>query len=379
MKGLVDSTLREGEQTPGVLFSLAEKIKIATLSSQVGIEEIEIGIASPRDTGLPALIQACRQKTASRLALWCRCVSEDIIHAAKLDPDVLSLSIPASDMHLTEKMQRNRKWAVDTLKRSIQLARTMGFTMVSVGLEDATRADENFLKKLTTTAHWAGATRVRLADTVGIASPTEITRLVTLLKKSCPVEIGIHAHNDFGMATANSIAALEAGADWADATVLGLGERAGNSRLEEMVGYLSLQAGTRSYKTIDLRALCNVVADAAAQKIDAGHPVVGDSIFTCETGLHLQGLHRNPATYEPYDPKLVGATRKLQLGSKVGTRAVKDRLSSLGYELTEEKTGKIVSLIHKQAKHEQRPLSDAEISSLAQEVCPLILSQIQGA
>ncbi len=367
MKGIIDSTLREGEQTPGVTFSLEEKIKIATLSSQVGIEEIEIGIAAAHDTELQTLMQACRKNTTSRLALWCRCVAEDIRLAAQLGPNVLSLSIPASDMHLTDKIHQNRSWALDTLERSVRLAHELGITTVSVGLEDATRADENFLDTLISTAAQTGAARVRLADTVGIASPGEITRLITRIKRSCPIEIGIHAHNDFGMATANSIAALEAGADWADATVLGLGERAGNSRLEEMAGYLSLQSGARSYKTIHLRALCAIVANAAAQKIAPSHPIIGEAIFTCETGLHLQGLHRNPSTYEPYAPEQVGATRKLQLGSKVGTRAVKDRLNSLGYNFTKEKTGQITSLIRQQAIQKQRPLTDGEIRRLAQE------------
>lgn len=371
MKGLIDSTLREGRQTPGIIFSLEDKIQIATLLSQVGIEEIEIGIATVNDAELHTLMQACRKNTASRLALWCRCVAADIRYAAKLNPDVLSLSIPASDMHLTDKIQQNRSWAVDTLEQSVRLARTLGVNSISVGLEDATRADENFLETLISTASRAGAARIRLADTVGIASPGKITKLIAITKRYCPIEIGIHAHNDFGMATANSIAALEAGADWADVTVLGLGERAGNSRMEEMVGYLSLQSGARSYKTIHLRALCTAVANAAALKIATNHPVVGDAIFTCETGLHLQGLHRNPSTYEPYAPELVGATRKLQLGSKIGIRAVKDRLSSLGYNLAEKRTEQITSLIRQQAIQKQRPLRDEEICMLAQEAAGL--------
>ena len=367
MKGLIDSTLREGEQTPGVIFSLEEKIQIATLSSQVGIEEIEIGIATTHNPELHALMQACRQNTTSRLALWCRCIAEDIHHAAKLSPDVLSLSIPASDIHLMDKLQQNRSWAINTLQQSIDLARSLGINTISVGLEDATRADESFLATLICTASRAGAARIRLADTVGIASPAQIHTLISRSKNFQPIELGIHAHNDFGMATANSIAALEAGADWADATVLGLGERAGNSRLEEMAGYLTLQAQTRSYKTTHLRTLCTTVANAAKQTITANHPIVGEAIFTCETGLHLQGLEQNPSTYEPYAPEQVGAVRKLQLGSKVGTRAVKDRLSSFGFTLTDDKTGHIASLIRQRALEKQRHLNDEEIYTLAQE------------
>ena len=233
-----------------------------------------------------------------------------------------------------------------------------------MGLEDATRADEDFLEQLIHTAAQAGAVRVRLADTVGIASPAAITGLIHRIARKSSLEIGIHAHNDFGMATANGIAALEAGADWADATVLGIGERAGNSRLEEIAGYLALRGDRRPYKTEHLRPLCLTVAHAAARQIPGSHPLVGEEIFTCETGLHLQGLTRNPATYEPYDPERVGGQRRLLLGRKSGKRAIQDRLHALGCALPEERLEQVVNLIRHQAGSKRRPLNDEEISTI---------------
>jgi len=365
MKGLIDSTLREGEQAPGVIFPLAVKIKIARLLAKVGIEEIELGIATPYNQELPLIMRILRRKiNSSRLALWCRCVAADIDCAAALTPDVLSLSIPASDLHICEKLGRNRGWATDTLAKAVQHSLAKGIRTVSVGLEDATRADEDFLVQLIQTAEQAGAARVRLADTVGIASPAAITGLIRRIGKITSLEIGMHAHNDFGMATANGIAALEAGADWTDATVLGIGERAGNSRLEEVAGYLALRGDRRPYKTEHLRPLCITVAHAAARQIAGSHPLVGEEIFTCETGLHLQGLTRNPATYEPYEPEKVGGRRRLLLGSKSGKRAIQDRLQALGCGLPEDKLEHIVHLVRHQANRKRRPLNDEEIQTI---------------
>ncbi|MCB2183932.1 MAG: hypothetical protein KQH63_18035 [Desulfobulbaceae bacterium] len=364
MKGLIDSTLREGEQTPGVFFSLPDKIKIATLLSKVGIEEIELGIATPYNTDLPQLIKSCRSLPAPpRLALWCRCTAPDIMHAAALGPDVLSLSIPASDLHIIQKLERSRTWAANTLSESVRLAISLGIKNISVGLEDATRSDSSFLTKLIKTAENAGARRIRLADTVGIASPSTTSRLISEAKSSCSLEIGIHSHNDFGMATANSIAALEAGAHWADATVLGIGERAGNSRLEEMAGFLSLNH-KRPYKIEHLRALCHTAAQAANHPIADNHPLVGDAIFTCETGLHLQGLFKNPATYEPYAPELVGGSRKLLIGAKTGKKALIEHIKAMGRSLPEEKTKQAISIVRSLALKNKRALNDEEILAI---------------
>lgn len=365
MKGLIDSTLREGEQAPGVFFPLAVKIRIARLLAKVGIEEIELGIATPYDEELPVLMRILRRMVrTSRLALWSRCVAGDIEWAARLAPDVLSLSIPASDLHIYEKLGRSRSWVVDTMAASVRQGLGLGIAAVSVGLEDATRADEDFLVQLITTAAQAGAARVRLADTVGIAGPTAISSLIRRVTKQSPVEIGIHAHNDFGMATANGIAALEAGADWADATILGMGERAGNSRLEEMAGYLALRGERRPYRTEHLRALCLTVAHATGRPIPGHHPLVGEEIFTCETGLHLQGLVRNPATYEPYDPEKVGGKRRLLLGRKSGKRAVQDKLHALGCPVPAEKLEQVAVRVRNEAGRKKRALSDEEIREL---------------
>lgn len=334
---LIDSTLREGEQTPGVFFSDKEKQGIIDGLCRVGLGEIELGAAAPLNTSLPRLVREARKRTAGscRLSLWCRCKAEDIAFAAACSPDLLALSIPVSDAHIRERLGKDRAWIHRTLAASIQHALAAGIPAVSVGMEDASRADRDFLCATAKIAEQHGAVRIRLADTVGICSPARMTSLVRTLKAAVSLPLAVHCHNDFGMATANSIAALEAGADSLDATVLGLGERAGNCRLEEVVGYLALVLGEKRYHPEFLPDLCRRVAETAGRDIAANHPLVGSAIFTCESGLHQHGLTVNPNMYEPYAPERVGGTRRLCFGGKTGARAVQMQLHKAGLRLDE--------------------------------------------
>lgn len=193
-----------------------------------------------------------------------------------------------------------------------------------MGFEDATRACQDFLIRLAKLAVRSGASRIRIADTVGIASPMRIEKIVrALLAAVSECEVAVHAHNDFGMASANAITALECGAQWADGTILGLGERTGCARLEELMGYLQLARGYRCFDISKLKELAIDVARYAGREISATHPLLGEDIFACETGLHLNGLIINPETYEPFSPESVGVGRKLIFGSKIGRRALK--------------------------------------------------------
>jgi homocitrate synthase NifV len=342
---IIDSTLREGEQAPGVRFSPATKLAIIAGLQRVAVDEIELGAASPLHEQLPELFREARKLVGNtcRLALWCRCLQEDIAFAAGCQPDVLSLSIPVSDSHIKERLSKNRAWVLHRLAWAVTQALASGIPQVSLGLEDASRADPAFVIKAAQTAARHGAMRIRLADTVGICSPGSISALVQTVRKSVRIQVAVHCHNDFGMATANSIAAAEAGADCLDAAALGLGERTGCCRLEEVVGYAALALKQQQYQTEHLPALCRCVAEAAGRSIPASHPLVGADIFTCESGLHQHGLAVNPATYEPYPPERVGGRRKLRFGGKTGFRAVTLHLEKHGLRLEEDKIRAIVS------------------------------------
>ena len=345
--GIIDSTLREGEQTPGITFSDIDRRSIIRHLHRVGIDEIELGVASPIHNHLRQLVYDARKITRDtcRLGLWSRCRTEDIVFAASCRPDVLSISIPVSDLHIEKRLHKDRAWVKRTLAESIQLAFSLEISYISVGLEDSSRADPEFLKQVVRVAIQNGAQRVRLADTVGTCTPGRMQQLVELLKNTRTCEIGVHCHNDFGMATANSITAVEAGAKWLDATVLGLGERAGNCRLEEVVGFMALILNNHKYKPHRLQELCRYVAEVAGIPIAGNHPVVGEHIFTCETGLHQHGLAVNPETYEPYAPGRVGKVRKLRFGPKTGLRAISLQLIKKGLHLDDIQIRSLAGLI----------------------------------
>ena len=366
MKGLIDSTLREGEQTVGVSFALAAKQAIVAGLLKIGIEEIELGIVNPADHELSELMRYARQVAGyTRLSLWCRCNDADIDHAAGLAPDVLSLSIPASDLHIAKKLQKSKAWVLARVASAIRRALAHGIGFVSLGLEDATRADADFLSALLKTAQANGAARIRLADTVGISTPSEMASLVKKCRDLAPrLQIGVHTHNDFGMATANGLAAIEAGADWADVTILGLGERAGNARLEEVAGFCALRRG-RGYDTRAIAELSQRVARFVNLAIPANRPIVGANIFACETGLHLQGLLTAPESYEPYDPGRVGAERRLLFGHKIGRGAIRNWLIAQGKSTAPERLAEMAQGIRRQAIQLGRPIPDDELGAVA--------------
>lgn len=359
---IIDTTLREGEQTPGVAFSLGEKTTILDLLAATGIDEAEIGISSPLVPSLDVLISHCRANHPQlALSLWCRCRREDIDWAGRLQPDILSLSIPVSDLHLRERLGKDRDWARSCVRDAIAAAVAAGMK-VAVGFEDATRAEPSFLREMAMLAERAGACRLRLADTVGIGSPATIAALVRDIRLiTAGIDLGVHTHNDFGMATANAVAALEAGAVWADATVLGLGERAGCARLEELIGYIRLVRGDSRLYPDRLKPVAEFVAARARLDIDPRRPVIGTGIFTCETGLHLQGLQENPATYEPYPPESVGAERRLFFGAKCGRKALRQRLAVIGRYPDSERLDHAITVIRDRSRSLCAPLSDSEL------------------
>lgn len=373
MKGLIDTTLREGEQRVGVYFSDRQRLHIFEKLCRSGVKEIEVGVSAPRNKGLPAHLAACRQiakKMARppRLALWSRCRADDIAFAAELQPDVLSLCVPASDLHLEARMRKSRA-ELRMLLRAVLTASRRIFPYLSIGVEDASRADSHFLVELLQIAADNGADRVRLADTVGVWSPGKVQALIDLAKQAFRGEIGVHCHNDFGMATANTVAALEFGADWADTTVLGIGERAGNARLEEVAAYLQMNAMAkaehRGYDLMTIKKLCLDIAAFTGQPIADSKAIVGSGLFTCESGLHAAAIHQNPATYEPFEPEAVGARRLLLYGAKSGKRALVGKLEALGCYLSTPALDDLVDVIRSKSAAQGRPFADNELEQLA--------------
>ncbi len=323
---LIDTTLREGSQAPVPYLSRCRRRALLTALVRIGVEEVELGhvVAEPSyDPGpLAALLElALDLDPGVRRAVWCRAREDDVAAAAALRPDVVSFALPVSDLHLERRLRRDRSWALAQVAPLVAQARAQGVGYVSIGLEDATRADPGFLDEVVAAAAGAGADRVRLADTVGVASPSEVARLVDRVRRAYPGEVAVHVHDDLGMATAGAVAALETGADWADVSVSGLGERAGVSRLEEVAAWLVVRRGA-GYDLRAAREIAHSLAGWVGRPVPAHAPVVGADVFACESGLHLAGLAADPATYEPYPPELVGARRSWRLGAGSGRAAV---------------------------------------------------------
>jgi homocitrate synthase NifV len=321
---LIDTTLREGAQAPVPYLSAEQKASIVESLAIIGVGEVELGHivaeSSFANQELAELSEVAAE-VGLRRSVWCRARREDIRAAAELEPEVISFALPVSDRHLRGRLGKDRAWALDQLVELTDFARTLGVAYVSVGLEDATRTEVGFLREVCAAADWVGVDRLRVADTVGIAPPGLISSLVGEVAAVYAGEIAVHLHNDFGMATANAIAAIQAGAAWTDVSLLGLGERAGISKLEEVAGWLALQTGA-NYDLLAAREISEQFAEWVGRPIDAHAPVIGPDIFTAESGLHVAGIAADPTTYEPYPPEAVGAVRQLRLGRHSGRAAV---------------------------------------------------------
>ena len=370
MKGIIDSTLREGEQTAHVYFDLTEKLRIIDLLIKVGVDEIELGIAVQNPEIDDLIKQAGKLAGCPKLALWCRCLPKDIEETLALSPDVLALSIPVSDIHIKHKLGQDRRWVMTRTRESIRQARDRSSCYISLGLEDASRAEPDFVEKISCIAVEEGANRIRFADTLGIMDPVSMFRIITRLKTRFSIDIGVHTHNDFGMATANAVAALKAGADFADVTVNGLGERAGNAVLEEVVAFLVKRSSLSQYKLKYLPQIAHYVAQAARIPLSHRSPVVGEDIFTCESGIHIDGIIKNPSNYEPFDPAEVSMRRKFLIGKKTGRSALRHKLRSLGINTEDYIPEELLRKVKIESSRLKRNFTDVELLRCASMLSP---------
>ncbi|MBU1248713.1 MAG: LeuA family protein, partial [Proteobacteria bacterium] len=297
---LIDTTLREGEQLFGAYFTPETRRTILKHLHTAGVEEAEVGCVG-RD-GLAELLAWAREHCPGMaLGVWCPCREEALTEAAGLDTDRVNVGVPVSDLHLEDRLGWSRQDLIAQVRSIVGKARALGVPYLSLGLEDATRADPVFVVEVARVAHWHGAARVRLSDTVGHGTPDQIRELVQRVGRS-GVTVAVHCHNDFGMGTANAVTALRNGATFADGTLLGIGERAGIAATEELAAYLRMGSGQGAYVVEHLCMACELVSARAGVSIARTKPVVGTDIFCCETGLHLDGLGKNPALFEPYAP-----------------------------------------------------------------------------
>jgi len=329
-----DTTLRDGEQTAGVAFTDDEKLAIALALDEAGVPEMEIGVPAMGGHELELIRSISRLGLNARTMVWARMRDEDLADALRCEADIVHLSISVSDIQIERKLKQDRAWVLRTITRFVHRAADAG-TLVSVGFEDASRADDAFLARAAAAAQAAGAIRVRYADTLGILDPFSTYRRIAALRREVDIAIEIHAHNDLGLATANTLAAWCAGATHASTTVNGLGERAGNAALEEVVMAMrhlhGVDCGVRSQALGGISAL---VARASGRPVGEGKSIVGDAVFTHESGIHVDGLMKDPANYQGFDPAELGRQHITVLGKHSGSHAVMAAYEGLGLPLS---------------------------------------------
>jgi len=326
---LYDTTLRDGEQTPGVAFDTEAKFEIATRLDRIGVPEIELGfpaVSSAEREAVAAIASAGLDAETLALA---RTDPDDIDAAVDCGVDRVTIVAPASDAHLDAKTDWEVGGLLDRVGSMVRHAAARDVA-VTVSAEDATRTPVDRLRELARTAERAGASRIHLPDTTGGASPTAVARLVTAVGDAVAddTEVGVHCHDDCGLAVANTLAGLAAGADVGAVTVTGIGERAGNAPLGAVVVALEAIHGVETgIDTTGLSTLARTVAERSGLEIPATQPVVGEHSFVHESGIHVDALLEDPATYEGLDPAAVGQSRRIALGKHSGStaRALADR------------------------------------------------------
>ena len=354
---IYDTTLRDGEQTPGVCLGTKEKLAIARKLDELKIHQIEAGFPIVSKEERRSVKKIANEGLNADILALSRTKKEDIETALDCDVDGIITFMATSDLHLKHKLKLTREQALNICMNSLEYAKDHGI-FVAFSAEDATRTDLEFLKKIYKKAEEYGADRVHIADTVGAITPQGIQFLVKELKKTLNTEIALHCHNDFGLAVTNSITGLLAGANAISTTVNGIGERAGNTPLEELImALLILYEIDLGFNIKILCELSKLVEKCTHMSVPENKPIVGKNVFRHESGIHVDAVLEEPLTYEPFLPEMIGHKRKIVLGKHSGCRAVKAKLEEYGIEVTRDELCKIVEEV-KKAREKGRFIND---------------------
>ncbi|MFP4692560.1 MAG: homocitrate synthase [Halothece sp.] len=365
-----DTTLRDGEQAAGVVFTVDEKVTFATLMSAIGVQELEVGVPAMGGAEAEAITQMTRLGLTSRLTGWNRALRSDLDASLACGLQRVHISVPVSDLQIKVKFQGSRQRVLDSLEKAISYGRDRGL-YISVGGEDSSRAETAFLVELASAAENWGASRFRFCDTVGVLDPFTTYHQVEQLVQQLTIPVEMHTHNDLGCATANALAGIQAGATSVNTTVNGLGERAGNAALEEVVMGLKQFYGLKiGIDTAKLQALSEFVIQATGWEVPPWKAIVGKNAFAHESGIHGHGVLQNPATYEPFTPEEVGGNRRFVIGKHSGKHLITDFFQQQGIQLSSEEARSLLDAVRKLSVELKRNLTPNELLSLV----PLVIN-----
>ncbi len=337
---ICDTTCRDGEQMPGVSFNLEEKLEIARRLEEMGVEQLEtFATYNESDKKCAKLLKEVTNGIS--IMAWNRMVVADIAESISTGVDAVSVSTDTSDLALEQKLKMTRERQMDKLVECVSYAKDHGvYCCFNAG--DATRTSIDYLVEFAKVGKAAGGDRFRICDTIGVLTPASSKKIIEAVMGSVGIDVEFHAHNDFGLAVANALAASEAAARfedrklWVSTTVNGLGERAGNVSLEAFVMNLHSHYGVDKYGTEHILPLCKHVEKASGLDIPLNHPIVGENMFTHKSGIHVDGILKNPRLYEAFDPNKLGIKRKFALGKHSGKASIKHKLEQLGLSASSE-------------------------------------------
>ena len=363
---IFDTTLRDGEGTPGVALTPEDKLVIARQLDRIGVDAIEIGTPITSKGEMESARIIVEEGLNAEIYALGRIVKEDVDAIIKSNVDHIHLFIATSDLHLKHKLRMSREHVVQKSLEIIDYAKSHGL-IVEFSAEDATRTDLNFLKDFYRRISEAGIRRINVPDTVGVITPRKMYKLITEIKSVVKIPISVHCHNDFGMGVANSIAGVEAGAEQVHVTINGLGERAGNASLEEVVLNLKMLYDRKTnIKTESLYRTSQLVSKLTKVPIPLNKAIVGDNAFAHEVGIYTHGVVTQPLTYETFPPELVGQMRKIIPGKYSGKHGIKAELENWGVYPTNEQLGEIVHQV-RALGDKGKIVTDAELMKIAKD------------